>query len=329
MRLAFLIRKRLNDFKKYAKKSHVPVFFVLFDYFKAIIVYGFTIQDYLEIADGIKLSRYEKKRFLTHKRAKKIMVKVNSVIDAYKLENKVEALKLFSKYVRRDWCYPKEMTLEQYENFVYRIREQGKALIVKPLGGMCGEGIFKKSYLNVKDDEIEKDYNHFVENDYLVEECLIVHPDLNLNNKSLNTFRVFTFLDKNGVIQVVKAKFRAGVGESIVDATLGCIHYPVNIEYGIIEGPGVNLDDMKIELHYTHPGCEKILVGLKIPFWENVLEMVVSAAKNIPEIRLIGWDVAITENGPEIIEANHNPYHGTFEELGNERLWYPKLKSMI
>ena len=44
---------------------------------------------------------------------------------------------------------------------------------------------------------------------------------------------------------------------------------------------------------------------------ENVwAEMVKEAAKRVPELRYIGWDVAITEKGPAIIEGNECPSYG-------------------
>ena len=322
-----LIKKRLNDFKNYSEILGVSLLHVLFDYFKASVFYGFTIWDYLEVSDGFKLSKYERKRFLTYKRMQKILSKVNN--DCYYndiLLNKQKTLKYFSEYIKRKWIYPKESTEIEFISFV----KNHPVLIVKPIDGMCGEGIFRKDYTNVSDYLIASDYKEYVEKNLLVEECIAAHNDLNLNNKSLNTFRIFTMIDSSGEPHVLKAKFRAGVGDSVVDAADGSIHYPISIKYGIIEGPGVTLEGLqKDELYYMHSGSEKILVGLKIPYWEEVKLMLIDAAKKIPQVRLVGWDVAITNNGPEIIEANHNPYHGTFEELGNERLWYPKLKRMV
>jgi glutathione synthase/RimK-type ligase-like ATP-grasp enzyme len=34
--------------------------------------------------------------------------------------------------------------------------------------------------------------------------------------------------------------------------------------------------------------------------------MVEKASKRLPTIPYVGWDIAITENGPALIEANHN-----------------------
>lgn len=334
MKIKSIVERRFKDFEEYARAMHVSVYYVIFDYCMAKLLHGFTVMDYLEIGDGVRMSRYERKRFLTYKRMLKIFSKVNSVDYAHKLENKAEALKLFSKYVKRSWIYPREVSFNDYVTFVNNLGSKamriggGISLIIKPLGGMEGKGIFKRTYSKPTVDELKNDYDNFVRNNYIVEECIRVHPLLDLKNKSLNTFRIFTMLDKNGKVQVIKAKFRAGIGDSVVDATDGSMAYPVNIKYGIIEGHGIN-NVRSTEFNYCHPDSNICLVGMKMPYWDEVLNMVREAALEIPQIRLIGWDVAVTENGPEIIEANHNPYHGTFEAMGDERLWYHKIKEMI
>ena len=68
---------------------------------------------------------------------------------------------------------------------------------------------------------------------------------------------------------------------------------------------------------------------MKIPMWDRVLEVVIEAAKKIPQVRYIGWDIAITNDGVELIEGNNWPYTGTFEIMGIERLWWPKIKALI
>ncbi len=40
--------------------------------------------------------------------------------------------------------------------------------------------------------------------------------------------------------------------------------------------------------------------------WKESIELVKQAALHRPENRSIGWDVVITEKGPELLEGNHN-----------------------
>jgi D-alanine-D-alanine ligase-like ATP-grasp enzyme len=55
------------------------------------------------------------------------------------------------------------------------------------------------------------------------------------------------------------------------------------------------------------------------------------AAKKIPEVRYIGWDVAFTENGPVIVEGNEYPGYGLlqFYKLKNKKTGHLKEISDI
>ncbi|MEE0454812.1 MAG: sugar-transfer associated ATP-grasp domain-containing protein [Sodaliphilus sp.] len=52
------------------------------------------------------------------------------------------------------------------------------------------------------------------------------------------------------------------------------------------------------------------------------------AAEHIPQIGFIGWDVAITQNGVELIEGNHNPDYELLEYLGSN-CYYEKITKII
>ena len=46
--------------------------------------------------------------------------------------------------------------------------------------------------------------------------------------------------------------------------------------------------------------------GFQIPFWNEIIKMLISAANVVKEVGYIGWDVAITKTGPIIIEGNND-----------------------
>lgn len=52
------------------------------------------------------------------------------------------------------------------------------------------------------------------------------------------------------------------------------------------------------------------MLGFRIPNWNKVLDTVCQAAKVMGRVGYIGWDIAVLEDGCEIIEANVN-YPGT------------------
>ena len=297
---------------------------VFIDYLISHICYKFSALDYYVIGNGYTLSRYEKKRFFTEKRAFWLWKKVNDPKYKHLLYNKVEALEFFKEFVSREWLYASKSSFSEFMDFV----DKTPVFIAKPLHGYEGHGIEKHTTSGVSEEELKTLYNHLVSSDMLLEECLKAHDDIYLGTKSLNTFRLYTMIDRRGVVHILKAKYRAGTGDAITDTADGCIAYPISIEHGVIEGPGIN-EVLNSKNYFYHPGCDKLMVGMKIPMWDRVMEVVSEAAKKIPQIRYIGWDVAITNDGVELIEGNHAPYTGTFEIMGMERLWWPRIKALI
>jgi molybdopterin biosynthesis enzyme MoaB len=85
----------------------------------------------------------------------------------------------------------------------------------------------------------------------------------------------------------------------------GNLAAPVDLDTGVVVGPGVYNDISKND-EAIHPVTGKTIVGFAIPFWQETMQMVVKAAMLTPENRSVGWDVAITSVGPELIEGNHN-----------------------
>ena len=325
------ILKRLKGLKKdcvsYAhdiqlgKLGWIKVFF---DYVISNRFYQFADQDYFIIGNGYTLSKYEKKRFFTQKKARGLEKKVNDKSYIHQLENKAEALNLFSDLVSRAWLYAPKSSFDEFKEFV----DKTPVFIAKPVGGMKGKGIEKHDVQGSTEEDLRVLYNHLVADDLLLEECLKAHEDIYFGTKALSTFRIYTMIDRNGDVHILKAKYRVGTGDAITDTADGCIAYPISIKYGVIEGPGIN-EVLNSNLYYYHPGCDKLVVGMRIPMWDRVLEVVTKAAKTIPQVRYIGWDLAVTNNSVEIIEGNHNPYHGTFEIMGVERLWWPKIKALV
>ena len=46
------------------------------------------------------------------------------------------------------------------------------------------------------------------------------------------------------------------------------------------------------------------MIGFEIPMWDELLEYVFNLNQVVDEAKLIAWDIAITPNGFDLIEAN-------------------------
>lgn len=55
------------------------------------------------------------------------------------------------------------------------------------------------------------------------------------------------------------------------------------------------------------------LIGFQLPFWQEAIELACNVHSVFPGIGLVGYDMAISENGPVIIEANLNPGHTLYQ----------------
>ncbi len=76
------------------------------------------------------------------------------------------------------------------------------------------------------------------------------------------------------------------------------------------------VDQNEIVEYQTHPVTGKAFLGVKIPYWEETIEMLRKAVPLADKISNVGWDVAITGEGPVLVEANTIPGFTTAQYSG-------------
>jgi len=219
------------------------------------------------------------------------------------LENKLLFLEKYSKFINHSYSSKKEFLLNaQLANKLLN-NTSGK-IVLKSSDGQCGEGIKVINIEKINKDEFLLEL-HKTDND-LIEEFIVQHDDLmKLSPSGLNTIRIFTQLDKNDKVEILGARLRITINSSIDNLAAGNIAASINEKTGILEGAGVYSDITKQD-EITHPITGIEIIGFQVPFWKESLQMVKEAALLHKENRSIGWDVAITNNGPELLEGNHN-----------------------
>jgi hypothetical protein len=139
---------------------------------------------------------------------------------------------------------------------------------------------------------------------YLLQERVRAHPmiaDL-VGGPTLCTVRVQTFVALDGKPRLLAAVFKMQSGLTGVDnLSMGGVGCWVDLETGAL-GPGRprnSRDDVTVV-----PGTTREFVGFRLPLWAEVREATLRAAAAFPWARAIGWDVAITDRGPLLIEGN-------------------------
>lgn len=141
---------------------------------------------------------------------------------------------------------------------------------------------------------------------YIIEEYLEQHPELALlNPSSVNTLRVWASCVE-GKLSVIDAFLRVGGRGSLVDNTSrGAQIFRVDLDTGVI-GDGVSKTIYNERFHSHRDSGERIS-GRTLPFWPESLRLAGQAIVAFPGIGFAGVDVAITAQGPVVIELNVEP----------------------
>lgn len=310
-------------FREISANYRIPMSLVKLDSLLCRFVYGAPVSQYI----GFNLyqkNRHERNCFVTDGRTKKLLKQLNGApceeektVDEKNVFNRV-----YCQFIKREWIYVPEASDAEIEAFLHKYER----LIVKPTDLTKGEGVHK---INSADAlvNLPQFCADARRQRLLMEEIIVQHPMLQeVNPSSVNTIRIATVRDRQGIVHIFGASLRGGgAGSEVDNLHAGGAQYPIDIQTGLISSGGVTFDGKKSILY--HPSTNKQMVGLRIPFWDQVLATVTEAAKIPEQLRYLGWDVAITENGCELIEANSSQGCNGMQLDGVGK--YPYLKQFI
>ena len=180
----------------------------------------------------------------------------------------------------------------------------GTKVVLKSTVGQCGWGIVieptQSHSASTLLDRLTETKNDLVE--HFVEQ----HPVLaTMSDAGLNTVRVITQINRMGDVDLLGARLRLTVDQPIDNLAAGNIACRIDLKTGTLVGPAVYSDPTKPPVD-AHPVTGVMLHGQSIPYWEETLQLCRDAALHNPANRSVGWDVAITKDGPSLIEGNHD-----------------------
>ena len=191
-------------------------------------------------------------------------------------------------------------------------------MIKKTYASSSGTQIHKLFLQQLRTDPeiINTIYSEVIKSEFLFQETVRQHPDLNkLNPSCVNTIRIDTFIDANGKINVISAWIRISTNNNHVDnINSGGCGIGIVLQTGKLKKygyPAIKTGGVKILTE--HPITKTTFQDFSIPFFPEVKALVLKTGSFIPGLRLIGWDVAIGESGPVLIEGNSN-----YEISGND-----------
>lgn len=147
----------------------------------------------------------------------------------------------------------------------------------------------------------------------LLQEHLRNHPALApLAPTALSTIRVQTLRGSDGVVRVLLAVCKIPTGKAPTDhMKFGGVAAPIDLATGRL-GPAIRKDKKRLIARCEHhPDTGAVIEGFQLPHWERVQRLAVSVHEALERIVCVGWDVAVLESGPIIIEGNDNPGHSS------------------
>lgn len=295
--LAGNFKKFRSDIKKISQRENISSTRILFKFFNCFRLIRCGYSDFLN---------YE----LYNKTIKEILeyVSIGDQDKFYKVISPAEYktfftikpnfLKNFKKYIDRDF-YTYDMGLEKLKTFI----KNNPYFMIKPYDGLGGKGVEKVYSKDIKN--IDEYYEYLKNNRLFLEEYIKQNKEVSkICSQSVNTIRIMTFLC-NGKSKIIFAAMRFGNGINSVDNFhKGGMGVLVDYEKGILVGDAYDKDLNKFT---NHPESNIKFDGFKIPNFDIVKKIVLEAAKVNKNIRVVGWDVAITDKGATFVEGNRRP----------------------
>lgn len=279
---------------------------LMISFLGAFLVHRCSIADYF-LYHFYELSHNGRKEFVTLYTMRDIH-RLNPKSAFADYEEKDRFLERFAPYVRRDWvgrvC---RGSREEFNAFADRHPQ----CILKPRTDLGGHGVEICTITPENRDEV---WRRLSSQDMIAEELVLQCPEMaRLHPGSVNTVRLLTIRGR-----LCAAAVRMGVGGNFVDnGGAGGIFAGVDVDTGIVSTRGADLLEHRFLLH---PTTGVTIPGFQIPQWEQVCRTVQDAIALSPETVIVGWDVAITENGPLLIEGNAYPGVQIMQTAGREGL---------
>lgn len=296
-------KKMFTTINKIHNKTNKNRLFLFLDIVYCGLKYQSGYMDYY-LLEFYNLKNKDRKTYITRGINNRYIRHFNDRNYYHCFSNKDEFNNKFKKYLKRDFIIINNNEKE-FNEFI----KNKEYVFCKPRNGSCGKGIEKIKVSEYKDKNLYKYLES--KNLIVVEDLIIQDAEMNkLYPYSVNTIRIVSILNSNKV-NIVFAYLRIGSSKNFVDNfNSGGMVVPVNVDTGEIEFPAIEKDG---NLYEKHPDTKVSIKGFIIPRFEEAKKLVIEAGKEIKEIGMAGWDIAISNKGPLIVEANELPGHDIYQ----------------
>lgn len=147
--------------------------------------------------------------------------------------------------------------------------------------------------------------------------CYLIQPAIKPHEKmcsfmpsgALGTVRIMTYVhdsDAKAFLPVLRIPASGNMTDNFSLGLAGNLVAPIDIQTGElgIAKLSKRRDWPDMVDASQHPDTGQPIAGVVLPFWKETVELVLDAQRKTRQLRTLGWDVAITDEGPLIVEAN-------------------------
>ncbi|WP_144872572.1 sugar-transfer associated ATP-grasp domain-containing protein [Microbacterium sp. 1.5R] len=251
-------------------------------------------QDYIDYDFAI-LTKAERDTYMTHPVSNQISQQYDHPDYRHLFHDKAEFNAKFDALLKREWMLITEGNAQELRAFTER---QG-TIVVKETHGQAGTGVHRYHAADVTDwDAFHTDL--LAKKQVLVEEVIRQHADLAaVCPGTVNTTRVTAFFDgeKTHILAIAQKFGRGAVSDQM---SFGGF-YTMLDDDGHAVGPGY---DSHGHVHIAHPDSGFVIADFQLPMMDEVRAFVDQAARVVPQVQYVGWDIVVTPDGPVLVEGN-------------------------
>lgn len=151
---------------------------------------------------------------------------------------------------------------------------------------------------------------------YIFQTLMLPHPEIaKIIGPSVSSVRMFVFSDDNGC-DVFRAAWKIPASANVADNfwRVGNMLAGIDGETGKIVKT-MHRTPTGLEPITAHPTTGVSFTDMVFPHWDEMRATVLAAAVNLPECHFQGWDVALTDRGPILVELEGDGGNPIMEQL--------------
>lgn len=229
-----------------------------------------------------------------------------------------------------DRTFPGAQLLRSREDVVKFLRDEANyPLFTKPTNSVCSLGVANiESFDKAADcvvtvteghvpvEQFADQVEEFAADGYLFQTRLTPHPEIvDIVGDRISTVRMFVLVDDDGPV-LLRASWKIPSGQTVADNfwRVGNMLGGIDVETGSVNRV-VRRTPTELEQVHEHPVTGTSFDGLKFPHWEQMRAVVMRGASAMPSCHFQGWDVALTDQGPVLIELEGDGGDPIMEQL--------------